>query len=74
MTVERRAARLLRQAIADYGLDLSGLTVFTEAASGPYLHTPILAALAGAEKVYAQTANSAYASRRSISFSRFLQS
>jgi hypothetical protein len=66
MTVERRAARLLRQAIADYALDLSGLTVFTEAASGPYLQTPILAALAGAERVYAQTADSAYAPKEEV--------
>ena len=66
MTVEPRAARLVRQAIADYALDLSGLTVFTEAASGPYLHTPILAALAGAEKVYAQTADSPYASSEEV--------
>ena len=66
MTLEHRPARLVRQAIADQELDLTGLTVFTEAASGPYLHTPILAALAGAEKVYAQTADSAYASKDEV--------
>ncbi len=43
-------------------LDLSGLTVLTEAASGPYLATPLTAALAGAERVLALTADSSYAS------------
>jgi hypothetical protein len=66
MTAEHRAARLVRKAIADQALDLSGLTVFTEAASGPYLHTPILAAVAGAEKVYAQTADSSYAPKEEV--------
>ena len=66
MPAEQRVARLVRQAIADQALDLNGLTVFTEAASGPYLHTPILAALAGAQRVYAQTADSAYAPKEEV--------
>lgn len=66
MTAEQRVERLVRQAIAEQGLELTGLTVFTEAASGPYLHTPILAALAGAEKVYAQTADSSYAPKEDV--------
>ena len=49
---ELRAGRLIRQAVAKYALDLSGLTVFTEAATGPYRFTPMLCALAGAERVF----------------------
>jgi hypothetical protein len=40
--------------------------VFTEAATGPYLFSPILAALGGAEKVYAVTADSRYGSREQV--------
>jgi len=43
----------MHAAIQRCGLDLSGLVVLTEAASGPYVVTPILAALAGADHVYA---------------------
>ena len=41
------------------GLDLKGKTVLTEAASGAYVVTPVLAALAGA-KVYAFTRTTRY--------------
>jgi hypothetical protein len=41
-------------------LDLSGLTVLTEAASGPYVVTPVLAAMAGAD-VRALAASTSYA-------------
>jgi len=40
-------------------LDLKGATVLTEAASGPYVVTPVLAAIAGA-KVYAFTKSTRY--------------
>lgn len=46
-------------------LNLKGRVVLTEAASGPYVVTPILAALAGAE-VYAYTQNSRYGSVREV--------
>lgn len=49
------------QLISHFGVDLSGLTVYTEAASGAYLLTPIIAALAGAKKVFAQTRDSRFA-------------
>ena len=49
---EGRIERILRKCIRDFGLDLGGLVVFTEAATGPYLYAPILTALAGAAKVY----------------------
>lgn len=61
-----RAERTLRRCVAEYGLDLRGLTVFTEAASGAYLHTPIMAALAGAEKVYALAADSAFGAKEEV--------
>ena len=49
----RRVTQLMRRAIERCALDLSGLTVLTEAASGCYLVTPVLAALAGAARVLA---------------------
>jgi hypothetical protein len=58
--MNNRIDRILRRSIKEFDLDLSGLTVFTEAATGSYLYTPILAALAGAEMVYAVTSASSY--------------
>lgn len=55
-----RGFRLMHSAIKRFNLDLSGLTVLTEAASGNYVYTPLIAALANAEKVYAITADSKY--------------
>jgi hypothetical protein len=46
-----RCRQLADGAIARLQLDLSGLTVLTEAATGYYAWTPIIAALAGAESV-----------------------
>jgi hypothetical protein len=66
MNDRRRVDRLLRQVIADQALDLAGLTVYTEAASGPYLYTPILAALAGAERVFALAADSRFGRRDTV--------
>lgn len=57
---EARVRRLIPQAIAQMELDLDGLVVFTEAASGPYLWTPLLAACAGARHVYALAAGNAH--------------
>lgn len=57
-----RLVRLIQNAVDFLGLDLSGLTVLTEAASGPYVVTPIIAAIAGAERILALTQNSSYAS------------
>lgn len=52
------AQRIAAEFIERMELDLRGLTVLTEAASGPYLHTPLTAALAGAERVLALTRDS----------------
>lgn len=60
----RRTLRLVERAIAGRRLDLSGLRVLTEAAVGYRRLTPIIAALAGADEVYAVGRDSAEASRR----------
>ena len=49
----RRLASLVRAAIERMTLDLSGAVVLTEAATGAYAVTPALAALSGADRVYA---------------------
>jgi hypothetical protein len=51
----KRLLRLMRDAIERCHLELSGKVVLTEAATGAYVVTPVLAAMAGAEKVYAIT-------------------
>ncbi len=56
-----RLLRLLNETVAALELDLAGLVVLTEAASGPYMVTPVLAALAGADRVLALTRDSRYA-------------
>lgn len=50
-----RLIALMRAAVKRCNLDLSGKVVLTEAASGAYVVTPVLAAMAGAEHVYALT-------------------
>src|SRR3954470_13638920 len=61
----RRLVRLMREAVDRCGLDLEGLTVLTEAASGAYVVTPVLAAMAGAD-VVAVAAGNAYSSAEEI--------
>ena len=56
----KRIEKLIDDAIDTYDLDLSGLTVFTEAASGNYVVTPLIAALAGSVQVFAITRDSIY--------------
>jgi hypothetical protein len=58
-------ARLIRESVERTQLDLGGLNVLTEAASGPYVVTPVIAALAGAD-VVAVTADSRYGTIDSI--------
>jgi hypothetical protein len=55
-----RISRLITNAIQKFCLSLDGLNVLTEAASGYYMFTPIIAALAGSERVYALTRDSSY--------------
>ena len=61
----RRLVRLMREAVTRCELDLRGFTVLTEAASGAYVVTPVIAALAGAD-VCAVAAGNAYASDEEI--------
>ena len=49
----RRLVRLAQQAVTECALDLDGATVLTEAATGPYAVTPVLAALSGSARVHA---------------------
>lgn len=55
-----RLVRLMQQAIARCHLELDDAIILTEAATGAYIVTPIIAAMAGAKKVFALTKNSPY--------------
>lgn len=59
---QSRAVRLMKSVIADLEVDLRGMNVLTEAASGPFVVTPVLAALAGARRVVAVGRSSAWGS------------
>jgi hypothetical protein len=63
----RRIERLLLSAIRDLKLDLTGLRVLTEAASGPFATTALAAALAGAETVLAVSRDSRFGLAREVS-------
>jgi hypothetical protein len=60
-----RVRKLIEDSIKFNKLDLTGLVVFTEAASKNYVVTPIIAAMAGA-KVYAITYDSPYGKAKKI--------
>lgn len=57
-----RLVALLKAAAARCNLDLSGLTVLTEAATGGYSITPVLAAFSSATRVYAMTRSTRFGS------------
>ncbi len=61
-----RVKRLISECVKTLNLDLSGMVVLTEAASGNYIVTPLIAALAGAEKVIALTRDSRYATASGV--------
>jgi hypothetical protein len=58
-----RCLSLISKSINLFNLNLSDLQVFTEAATGYYSLTPIIALLAGAQKVYALGRDSSYGSK-----------
>ena len=62
-----RLEKLCRRAVAETGLDLSGLTVCTEAASGNFVITPLIAAIAGAEKVVCLGRDSPFGTFKAVS-------
>jgi hypothetical protein len=61
MPKDVRIEKLIEETIATFKLDLKGLTVLTEAATGYYSLAPIIAAKAGAERVLAYAKSSRYA-------------
>jgi len=63
----KRLVALMHEAIARLRLDLSGAVVFTEAASGAYAVTPVLAAMAGADRVFAVSRTTKHGSFEEIS-------
>lgn len=56
----RRLVRLMRAAVRRLDLDLTGRSVVTEAATGAYGVTPVLAALARAQRVHALARDSRF--------------
>jgi hypothetical protein len=62
----RRKREFIKKAIRKFSLNLEGLTVFTEAATGNYLYTPIIASLAGANHVFAVTQDSKYGKKEAV--------
>jgi hypothetical protein len=58
---DTRVRRLLAEFRHRLALDLSGMTIATEAGSGPFLYSPLAAALAGADRVIAVAPDSRYA-------------
>jgi hypothetical protein len=62
----KRLLSLIKKSIIECNLQLNGLTVLTEAATGAYIVTPIIAAMAGAKKVYAITQDTRYGSAEEV--------
>lgn len=63
---QNRCFQLIQEATKTFGLNLSGLVVLTEAATGYYVLTPLIAALAGAERVYALARDSSYGGAEAV--------
>ncbi len=62
----RRLVALMRAAVERCELDLTGFTVLTEAASGAYASTAVIAALAGAARVLAVVKDTAHGSSAAV--------
>jgi hypothetical protein len=60
-----RASRLMHSAVINMALDLRDMVVLTELGSGPFVVTPLLAAMAGA-KVIAVTRDSQYGTAEQV--------
>jgi hypothetical protein len=63
----KRLVALMHEAVARLRLDLSGAVVLTEAASGAYVVTPVLAAMAGADQVFCISRTTRHGSFEEIS-------
>jgi len=64
--VSARERRLISEAVEKLELDLSGLVVLTEAATGRYGCTPLICAAAGCDRVFALTRDSKYGSAEKV--------
>ena len=62
----KRLLSLIKKSIAECNLQLNDLIVLTEAATGAYIVTPIIAAMAGAKKIYAITQDTRYGSAEEV--------
>src|SRR4051812_47756350 len=58
----RRLVHLATASVADMRINLDGAVVVTEAATGAYAVTPVIAAMAGASHVYAFTRSTRHGS------------
>jgi hypothetical protein len=67
MRNEIRCRRLVEGAIGQFSLNLQDHIVLTEAATGYYILTPLIAALAGAKRVYALAGDSIYGTAQEAS-------
>ena len=63
---EARAQKLLVDAAKKFGLSLGRFSVLTEAATGYFSLTPLLAAIGGSRKVYALSKDSIYGKRELV--------
>ncbi len=63
---KERKRKIVQNAINKFDVNLNNLTIFTEAATGNYLYTPIVAALSGAEHVFAVTSDSLYGKKEKV--------
>lgn len=61
-----RINKLLKDCVSTFVLDLNELVILTEAATGAYLYTPVMAALAGAKMVYAITSDSLFGTKEEV--------
>ena len=64
--MQNRIQKLINNAIRTTRLDLDGLKVLTEVGSNNFLFTPLIAALANAEKVFAWTKDTSYGKGESV--------
>ncbi len=61
-----RTRRLIEETRKALNLDLRGMNVLTEAASGNFAVTPVIAAMAGAETVYVVSRDSSYGTVKEV--------
>lgn len=60
------AQKIIKNSIKKVNLDLSGLTILTEAATGHWIYTPFIAAFANASSIICKTRNSKYGTSNEI--------